>query len=480
VNWSIGVKIWVGFGTALLLLLIIGAASYQSIDQLVADADDEAHSSEVLDSLSVLDTELKNAELAERDMLLTGSETARDAYQRATTAITQRLSAANALTRDEAALQKQIADFDAALNRRLIMHRSLIEQRDSAKLQKIAGLDEAERLSEDLDAKLGVAETAERARLEERREAADASGARARQVITVVSILSLVALLLVAIYIVRSITVPVRASVETLSAATAQLNAASEEHRRTVSEQSAAVNETTATAAELAASQKQVMQTAATVSQVGVKAADAVDSGQQALDRTLHGLNDIKAKTEATSQRISALSDRSQQVGKIIVTIREIAEQTNLLALNAAIEAARAGDQGRGFGVVANEVRKLAERTKRSTEDITELIEGMQNSTSSAVMATEETLKSVEDGNREAFLARQVFANISEQVSDTSDAIKQIHVSCQQQDGATGQIAAAMNQINAGMKQTVVAVEQTAASSSGLKDTAQRLKRLVG
>jgi methyl-accepting chemotaxis protein len=73
-----------------------------------------------------------------------------------------------------------------------------------------------------------------------------------------------------------------------------------------------------------------------------------------------------------------------------------------------------------------------------------------------------------------------VFANISQQVSDTSDAIKQIHVSCQQQDGATGQIATAMNQINGGMKQTVAAVEQTVASSSGLKETAQRLKRLVG
>src|SRR4029078_1673341 len=88
----------------------------------------------------------------------------------------------------------------------------------------------------------------------------------------------------------------------------AQLTAASQQHRRTVSEQSTAVNETTATAAELAASQKQVMQTAATVSQVGVKAADAVDYGQHALDRTLHGLNDIKAKTEASSTMRSGCS----------------------------------------------------------------------------------------------------------------------------------------------------------------------------
>ena len=475
-NWSIGAKIWTGFGIALLLLLIVAAVSYQSISQLVADADDEARSSNVIDALGGLDAGLKDADLAERDELA-GIAGAAAAYLRATAAITQRLADVRQITRDDADLKRQVDEFDAILNRRLVQHRALTE---AAPAQRPGAVDETKKLSEQLDARLGAIDTAERARLAQRREAADASGARAEQMIMVVALISVIALLIAAYYIERGVSVPVRASVETLSAASAQLNAASEEHRRTVSEQSAAVNETTATAAELAASQKQVMQTAATVSQSGLKAADSVDSGQQALDRTLHGLNDIKAKTEATSQRISALSDRSQQVGKIIVTIKEIAEQTNLLALNAAIEAARAGDQGRGFGVVANEVRKLAERTKRSTEDITELIEGMQNSTSAAVMATEETLKSVEDGNREAFVARQVFANISQQVSDTSDAIKQIHVSCQQQDGATGQIAAAMNQINSGMKQTVTAVEQTVASSSGLKDTAQRLKRLVG
>jgi methyl-accepting chemotaxis protein len=240
------------------------------------------------------------------------------------------------------------------------------------------------------------------------------------------------------------------------------------------------VNETTATAAELSASQKQVIQTAANVAQVGHKAATAVGDGQHAIDQTLRGLTDIRSKTQATTQRIIALSDRSQQVGKIVGAIKDLAGQTNMLALNAAIEAARAGDEGKGFAVVASEVRQLAERTKKLTEDVTDLVGAMQSSTTAAVMATEDTLKSVEDGHREAVLARQLFENIAVQVSETGDAIKQIHVSCQQQDSATGQIAAAMSQINAGMKQTVAAVEQNVAASAGLRDTAVRLKGLVG
>ena len=264
-----------------------------------------------------------------------------------------------------------------------------------------------------------------------------------------------------------------------MTSAATELSAASEEQRRSAAQQSAAVNETTATAAELSASQKQVIQTAVAVAHSGDQAVAAIESGQGSITDALRGLMEIKKKTEATSQRILALSDKSQQVGKIVVTIKDIADQINLLALNAAIEAARAGEQGKGFAVVAAEVRKLAERTKKSTDDITQLVGDMQNATTQAVLATEETLRSADAGNNMAVNAGAVFDNIARLVGETADAIKQIHVSCQQQDGATGQIAVAMAQINTGMKQTVAAVEQTVASATGLKDTASQLQDLV-
>jgi methyl-accepting chemotaxis protein len=483
VSWSIGSKIWAGFGVALLLFLFVAGASFTTLVQLIFATRQEAKSHQVIDELRDVQNVLTDAELAERGFVLTGNDRFLEPYNRASADITRQITDVAALVGDQPAQQQLLSTVSPMLTQKLADIKGLIDLRrsgDVAGAQKLVGNDASRALSDTIRARLTDMETAERGRLAERQQTAEARATSAESLIRNSSLVALVVLLLAAYLIARNVTVPVRESVTMLSTATTQLNAASEEHQRNASEQSAAVNETTATAAELSAAQKQVIQTAAAVAQSGQKAAHSVDAGQQALDRTLQGLTDIKGKTEATSQRIAALADRSHQVGKIIVTIKDIAEQTNLLALNASIEAARAGEQGKGFAVVASEVRKLAERTKKSTEDITDLIEGMQNSTASAVMATEDTLRTVEDGNREAVQARHLFENIAQQVSDTADAIKQIHVSCQQQDSATGQIAAAMNQINAGMKQTLAAVEQTVASSSSLKEAALKLKRLVG
>ena len=268
--------------------------------------------------------------------------------------------------------------------------------------------------------------------------------------------------------------------IEILRDSSSQMISTAEQYRKQLSEHSTSVNETTSTAAELSAAQRQVVTNATAVSNSGEKAAEAVQSGQGAINETIEGLQQIKNKTEATSKQTIVLSEKSQQVGRIVVAIKDITEQINLLALNAAIEAARAGEQGKGFAVVAGEVRKLAERTKKSTEEITQLVQDIQNSTNATVLATEETIKAVDSGRRIAEDSAKAFDKISKLVSETSEAIKGIYLSCQQQDGATMQISGAMGQINLGIKETVQSVQKTVGAANELVGIAGRLQALIG
>jgi len=490
---SIEVRIWTGFGIALLLLLVLAVSSYRSTRAALDNADGVERSQRVLDGLSNVLIDVSDGESAVRDFVLVGSETDLDRRRSDDQDTDRWMQELRTAVAGDTVQQRSLDTLVSLVGQTLKFLTSVSEARRSkgqAAAEDLLKSSRSQKLIVETQAVYAEMERHERDVLTLRRATA-ASEARSAVLTDIGSaVLSVFVLSAAAFFIVRSVGQTLRTNAEAIKAslrghaemlktASTQLSASSEEQRRSVAEQSSAVNETTATAAELSASQKQVIETAAAVTQTGEKATTAIESGQSAITDTLQGLSEIRKKTEATSQRILALSDKSQQVGKIVSTIKDITDQINLLALNAAIEAARAGEQGKGFAVVAGEVRKLAERTRKSTEDITQLVSDMQNSTSQVVLATEETTKSAEAGNAMAVNAGAVFDNIARLMGETADAIKQIHVSCQQQDSATAQIASAMGQINAGMKQTVAAVEQTVSSATGLKDTAIQLQEMV-
>ncbi len=213
----------------------------------------------------------------------------------------------------------------------------------------------------------------------------------------------------------------------------------------TGAERVAAQASTVATAGEeMAATSTDIARNCQMAAEGARQATDEVHQGAAIIQRSIEVMGRISDRVSATARTIGALGERSDQIGEIIGTIEDIADQTNLLALNAAIEAARAGEQGRGFAVVADEVRALAERTTRATREIGEMIKAIQSETKGAVGSMEEGVSEVERGTEEAGRSGEAMERILDQINNLSLQISQIATAAEEQTATTSEISGSM------------------------------------
>ena len=249
-----------------------------------------------------------------------------------------------------------------------------------------------------------------------------------------------------------------------IRALTSQVLAATEQQASGAAEQAAAVTQTSATVEELAQTSKQIADNSQSVAAIAERTLASAEEGMQTVADTADGIEDIRQSTQAASDRILQLGERSQEIGRVLTIIDEIAEQTKILALNAAIEAARAGEAGKGFSVVAEEIRKLADSVTESTQEIGRVVREIQASTSALIMSTERAAKKVDEGKQLAGRTGDALDRIVAQVEETNDAAKQISIATQQQRTASEQVVVSMKE--------VALVSQQAAETSKMISTA--------
>ncbi len=202
------------------------------------------------------------------------------------------------------------------------------------------------------------------------------------------------------------------------------------------------------------------------VSEGSNNAATAAREGSITVSETIQGMESIRSKVGFSAQNVQEMGNRSDQIGAIVETIDDISSQTNLLALNAAIEAARAGEHGKGFAVVADEVRKLAERSSSATKEIGSLIKGIQQTVSEAVSAMNESATEVETGTDRASRAGPALENILKAAESVSEQAQLATNAVAQMGGLSNELVAAADDVSAIVEENTAATEEMAAGSS--------------
>ena len=533
IKWNVGLKIGAGFALSLAILVVVGSVSHRSTVNLVETSDWVEHTHEVLGTITELLSDLKDAETGERGFVITGDESFLEPYHAALKTTDLNLKALRELTQDNPKQQRNIDRLEPLVAAKYKVVFDII----AARRDQTNGFEAAHQLlikeqgKETMDAIRGLIremQEEEYALLEVRTSEATVTSDNAKRTIVWGIVMAMVVLTIVGTAITRNIAKPLRAVTETakrisqgdltsiivadsrqdevgqlmrafaamtdnlrqltgemtegvnvLGAAASEISASTSQLASSASQSAAAVSETTTTVEEVRQTTEVASQRAQAVADTAQHSEQISQDGRHSTEEASRGMNLIRLQMEAIAATMTTLSERSQAVGQIMVTVEDLATQSNLLAVNAAIEAAKAGEHGKGFGVVAQEVKLLAEQSRQATTQVRTILGDVQKATATAVMAIEQGGKAVEAGSNQVKVADGSIKTLADSMTQAVQAAKQIAASNQQQLVGVSQVAAAMENIKLATSQNVVSSKQLEAAAHNLSELGQRLRTLV-
>ncbi|UQA58368.1 methyl-accepting chemotaxis protein [Polyangium aurulentum] len=276
-------------------------------------------------------------------------------------------------------------------------------------------------------------------------------------------------------YVLARLSRRVVTAVARILGAAAELEAAAAQQGKGAKGQVAAATEVSTTVSQLVSTSRQIAESAQQVTQVAGATTAAAKSGTGTVEGAQEAIDAVRRQVDHIVTHMLDLGKRSQEIGGILDIINDLAEQTNILAINATIEAVGAGDAGRRFGVVASEIRKLADRVGGSTKDIRRLIEEIRGAANTTVMATEDGAKAVDIGSKRFTEVTESFRRIVDLVGNTAQAAREIELSTKQQTSAMEQVAGAIADVAQTARESESGTAQTVQTAAELMTLANQL-----
>jgi methyl-accepting chemotaxis protein len=482
-HWTFGRKISAGFAVIVALTIVIGAISIYALQSVVASKDRII----TVNSQSLLDAERLNGRRDEksahvRAFLLTGEERYVDQMRetrREIATIFERLKR-HAETDEAQRFVLEIERSEAA-------HQTLIERLitlrragASAEAVALAFDDQAlqaarARLNDTVDAFI-----ARETRLlnDAKQAGTDRASSAITLVVTVVAAAVLFAVV-VAVVLARALGRQIGTAVSHVQSSSAELQSAANQQATGAREQATAMTEISTTINELLATSRQIAESAQRVAHIASQTVSSARSGESTVEQAHESIASIRRQVDLVVTHMLELGKKSQQIGSVLDIVSELAEQTNILAINATIEAAGAGDSGKRFAVVADEIRELADRVANSTKEVRTLIDDVRGAVNTTVMATETGSKAVDSGSRQFGDVAVAFKQIAGLVTSTTEAAREIELSTKQQTSAVEQVNVAIADMAQTTKESEVSSGQTLETVSQLASLSKDLMRLV-
>lgn len=278
----------------------------------------------------------------------------------------------------------------------------------------------------------------------------------------------------------RELTGQICSVTENVNSAATQISASTQQQSASTKQQAATIQQINSTIQEITQSGAQIVEQAKQIAASAEASSESSNAGLEAVQGTSRNMNAIRDQVEEVAENIVALSERTRAIAEIVSTVNDIAEQSNLLALNAAIEAADAGEQGRRFGVVAAEMKNLADQAKQCTVQVRSILEDIQKGINSSVMLTEEAVKRAEAGKAQAELSEHTIREMIESLQQSIQGFQQIIGATNQQQVGFEQVARGMQDIDQAARQTAAGTAQLEEAVVSLSSMSQQLRTAVG